>query len=220
MNILNNMKQSAAGMFNGNGENKPQEFFREWFNQQASYAKQMADFNNSIQSSFANFGKPVQDYMSAFGQSNNAFTNIYNSWLSTLNNTYDVLSRNMQQGLNKDVFSQFMQGSQVYAKMQEFFQPMAESMKKGQFNMDAFRQYFTPEHYKTIASQMFGNSFDQASVKEVFDNAIAQLQQYFAGQQNLSKEYFTQIKNIRENFPQMFTSPAASRAHRKCSANG
>src|ERR1043165_4953077 len=43
MNVLNNMQRSAAGMF-GTNESKPQEFFRDWFNQQATYAKQMADF--------------------------------------------------------------------------------------------------------------------------------------------------------------------------------
>lgn len=210
MNILNNMQQSAQGMFGQNGEQKPQEFFREWFNQQAVYAKQMADFAQSIQNSFANFGKPAQDYMASFGQSNTAFTNIYNAWLNTLNNTYDTLSRNMQGGFNKDVFSQFMQGNQMYAKMQEFFQPMAEAMKKGQFNLEAFQKYFTPEHYNNLSRQMFGNIFTEASVKDVFDNAIAQLQQYFTGQQSLSKEYFTQMKNMRENFPQLFNGPATS----------
>jgi hypothetical protein len=210
MNLLSNMQQSTQGMFGQNGEQKPQEFFREWFNQQAAYAKQMADFAQSIQSSFANFGKPAQDYMANFGQTNTAFTNIYNSWLNTLNSTYDALSKNMQGGFNKEVFSQFMQGNQVYAKMQEFFQPMAEAMKKGQFNLEAFQNHFTAENYNNLARQMFGNMFNEASVKEVFDNAIAQLQQFFTGQQNLSKEYYSQMKNIRENFPQLFNSPATA----------
>src|SRR5687767_2841660 len=71
MGILNNMQQSTAGMFGQNSSN-PQEFFKNWFNQQAGYAKQMADFTQSIQSSFGNFGKPAQDYMAGFGQSNTA----------------------------------------------------------------------------------------------------------------------------------------------------
>jgi hypothetical protein len=207
VNVLNNMQKSAAGLFNANSESNPQEFFREWLNQQAGYAKQMADFTQSIQNSVANFGKPAQDYMANFGQTNSAFTNIYNAWLNTLNSTYDALSKNLQGGLNRDVFAQFMEGSQVYAKMQEFFQPMAESMKKGQFNIESFQKYFTPENYNMLTKQMFGKVFTEASVKEVFDHAITQLQQFFSGQQNLSKEYFSQMKNIRENFPQLFNSP-------------
>src|SRR5687767_11847610 len=50
MSILNNMQKSAVGML-GTNEGKPQEFFKEWFNQQAAYAKQMADFTQSLQSS-------------------------------------------------------------------------------------------------------------------------------------------------------------------------
>src|SRR5688572_21158108 len=55
MGIFNNMQQSSANMFNSS-ETNPQEFFKKWFNQQAGYAKQMADFNQSIQNSFSNFG--------------------------------------------------------------------------------------------------------------------------------------------------------------------
>src|SRR4051812_1212158 len=129
MGILNNMKDSSAGMFGTESSNNPQEFFKNWFNQQASYAKQMADFNQSINNSFANFGRPANDYMSNFGQSNTAFTNIYNTWMNTLNSSYDAMSRNMSGSFNKDIFSNFMQGNQVYAKMQEFFQPMMTAMQ-------------------------------------------------------------------------------------------
>jgi polyhydroxyalkanoate synthesis regulator phasin len=147
--------------------------------------------------------------MSAFGQSNTAFTNVYNSWLNTLNASYDALSRNMNGTLNKDVFNNFMQGSQVYAKMQEFFQPMANAMQKGQFNMEAFKQYFSPESYKSLTKQMFGNFYNEASIKDVYDNAIKQIQEFFGSQNNLSKEYFAQMKNMSENIPQMFAGSGA-----------
>jgi cytochrome c peroxidase len=62
----------------------------------------MADFNQSINNSFSSFGRPANDYMSNFGQSNTAFTNIYNQWLNTLNSSYDAMSKNMGTGFNKD----------------------------------------------------------------------------------------------------------------------
>lgn len=211
MGILNNMKESTASIFGANGSSgNPQEFFKNWFNQQAQYAKQMADFNQSITSSFMNFGKPAQDYMSGFGQSNTAFTNIYNSWLNTLNSTYDSMSRNLGNSFNKDVFSNFMQGNQVYAKMQEFFQPMMTAIQKGQFNVDAFKNQFTAEAYANLSKQMFGNFYNESSIKEIYDNAIKQLHAFFTSQNNLSKEYFAQIQNITNEFPHLFGNNSAA----------
>ena len=204
-NILNGMKESTGSLFNGASSNNPQEFFKNWFNQQAGYSKQMADFNQSILNSYSNFGKPAQDYMNSFGQSNTAFTNIYNSWIQTLNTTYDSLSKNMNGTFNKDVFSNFIQGNQLYAKMQEFFQPMVDAAQKGQFNFEAFKNHFTPENYQNLSKQLFGNLYNTAQMKEVYDNSIKQLHEYFASQNNLSKEYFQQMENVKNEFPQLFS---------------
>jgi hypothetical protein len=209
MGILNNMKESTASLFNGNSQN-PQDFFKNWFNQQANYAKQMADFNQSINSSFASFGKPANDYMSNFGQSNTAFTNIYNSWLNTLNSSYDAMSRNMNSSFNKDIFSNFMQGNQMYAKMQEFFQPMVNAMQKGQFNADAFKNQFTAEAYANLSKQMFGSFYNETAIKDIYDNAIKQLHTFFTSQNNLGKEYFAQMQNVSKDFPQLFASNSAA----------
>jgi len=212
MGILNSMKDSSAGFFGAENANNPQEFFKNWFNQQANYAKQMADFNQSINNSFSNFGKPAADYMSNFGQSNTAFTNIYNSWLGTLNNSFDTLSRNMGNGFNKDVFSNFMQGNQLFAKMQEFFQPMVSSMQKGQFNADAFKNMFTAEQYMNLSKQMFGGLYEQNNIKDVYDNAMKQLHTFFTSQNNLGKEYMEQMQNMSKELPNLFgkNTPAAS----------
>jgi polyhydroxyalkanoate synthase subunit PhaE len=209
MGILNGMQQSSANMFGNNNEANPQEFFKNWFNQQATYAKQMADFNQSINNSFSSFGKPAQDYMANFGQSNTAFTNMYNSWLNTLNSSFDSMSKNMNSTFNKDVFTNFMQGSRVYANMQEFFQPMASMFKNGQFNMDAFKNQFTADAYANLTKQMFGNMYGQSSVQEVYDNGIKQLQNFFANQNNLGKEYYAQMQNISKDFPKMFEGNSA-----------
>lgn len=204
LGVLNSMKESGANMFNQGQNTNQQDFFKNWFNQQAGYAKQMADFNQSINNSYTNFGKPAQDYMANFGNTNNAFTNIYNSWLNTLNTSYDAMSRNMNGAFNKDVFSNFMQGNEIYVKMQEFFQPMLSSMQKGQFDMEAFKNYFTAEAYSNLSRQMFGTMYDQASVKAMFDNSIQQLQGFFTSNNKLSKEYLEQIQNMRAEFPNMF----------------
>ena len=214
MSILNGMQQSSASMFNA-GENNPQDFFKNWFNQQSSYAKQMADFNQSINNSFQSFGKPANDYMSNFGQTNTAFTNIYNSWMNTLNSSYDSMSKNMTGGFNKDAFSNFVQGSQMYAKMQEFFQPMAEAMKKGQFSMDAFKNYCTADSYSNLTKQMFGNFYTGSSMKEVYDNGMKQVQGFFTNNNNLAKEYYAQVQNMSKEIPNVFAGDASNLANLK-----
>ncbi len=209
MNLLAKMQQSSAEMF-GQNENDPQAFFKNWFNQQAAYAKQMGDFGQSISNSYQNFGKPAQDYMSSFGQSNTAFTNIYNAMLNTLNASYDAMSKNMSGSFNKDTFTNFVQGNQVYYKMQEFFQPMMNAMQKGQFNMDAFKNQFNPNSYNELTKQIFGNLYNTASTKEFYDNGIKQLQDFFANQHNLGKEYYSQMQNMANEFPHMFNSESAA----------
>ena len=203
--ILNTIKESSSKIFNNSEENNPQEFFKNWFNQQSGYAKQMADFNQNILSSQPNFGMPAHDFMSNFGQSNNGFTNIYNSWLNTLNSSYDSLSKNMNGGFNKDVFANFVQGSQIYSKMQEFFQPMADALGKGQFNLDAFKNHFKADSYNNITKQLFGNLYNGASIKDVYDNGIKQVQGFFSNQNNLGKEYFSKVQNISKDYPQLFS---------------
>lgn len=210
MSILTSMKDSSAGLFNGSAENNPQEFFKNWFNQQASYAKQMTDFNQSIYNSFSNFGKPANDYMSNFGQMNTSYTNIYNAWMSTLNTAYDTMSKNMNGGFNKDIFSNFVQGNQMYAKMQEFFGPMADAIQKGKFNIEAFKNHFTAESYGNLTKQMFGNLYNGASVKEVYDNGMKQLQNFFTNQNGLSKEYFAQVQTMAKELPNMLNGNASS----------
>ncbi len=210
MGILTNMKQSSTHMFdNANGAN-PQEFFKNWFNQQSAYAKQITDFNQSIYSSYNNFGKPATDYMSNFGQMNSAYTNIYNTWMSTLNSSYDSMTKNMNGTFNADTFKNMAQANQMLANMQQFFAPMADAMKNGQFNMDAFKNYFTPEHYSNLTKQMFGNVHNGAPMKEVYDNGMKQLHDFFTNQNNLSKEYFEKIKTMSAEFPNMFNNDTTS----------
>jgi hypothetical protein len=213
MDIFNGMKNAGSTLFGQEQTaNNPQEFFKNWFNQQANYAKQMADFNQSINNSFMNFGKPAQDYMANFGQTNNAFTNIYNSWLNTLNTSFDAMSKNMNGSFNKDIFGNFMQGNQMYMKMQEFFAPIQSAMQKGQFNMDAFKNYFTADAYSNLSRQMFGSMYDQNAMKAVYDNAIHQLQNFFGTQNNLSKEYVEQMQKMTQEFPNMFGKHAGADA--------
>lgn len=200
--ILSGMQQNSNS-FMGNNQNAP-EFFKNWLNSQMQQAKQMADFNQSIYNSFTNFGKPANDYVNNFVTSNNAWTNIYNSFMHTLNASYDNMYKNMNGSFNKDIFSNFVQGNQVYTKMLEFFQPMLNAMQKGQFNMDDFKNFFKPEHYTNLSKQMFGDFYTGGQLKDFYDNSMKQVHSFFTSQNNLSKEYYAQVQNISKEFPQLF----------------
>jgi len=202
--ILNSMQQNSTSAFGNNNQN-PQEFFKNWLNTQTTYAKQMTDFNQSILNSFNSFGKPAQDYVSNFTTSNNAWTNIYNSFMHTLNTSYDSMSKNINGTFNKDIFSNFVQGNQVYTKMLEFFQPMITSMQKGQFNLEEFKNYFTANNYQHLTKQMFGDFYTGGNLKEFYDTSLNQVQNFFTNQNNLGKEYYAQVQNISKEFPHLFT---------------
>ncbi len=58
-----------------------------------------------------------------------------------------------------------------------------------------------------MTKQMFGGMMmNESSIKEVYDNSIKQLHTFFASQNGLSKEYYTQMQNISNNFPNLFGS--------------
>ncbi len=203
--ILKGFQQNSNNFFfNNNGNNSAPEFLKNWMNTQMQYAKQMADFNQSIYNSFNNFGRPANDYANNFMNASNAWNNIFNSFMHTLNASYDSLYKNMSNSFSKDIFSNFVQGNQVYTKMLEFFQPMLNAMQKGQFNFEEFKNYFKPEHYAQLSKQIFGDFYQGGPLKEFYDNSMKQLHSFFVNQNNLSKEYYTQIQNISNEFPRLF----------------
>ncbi len=194
--VQGNFGQGADGL-------KPEEFFKSWYNQQLDGVKKMTDFNQSLQSSFATFGKNPADYAANFGTANQSWTNIYNTWMGALNSTYDTFSKNMPGGINKDTFKNFFEGTQSYLKLQEFWQPTFDAFKGGNFNADSLKKFYQPDAYKQITEQLFSSWFQTSNMKDVFDASIKKIQDFFGGQNNLSKEYTAAFKNIANEYPQL-----------------
>lgn len=199
MSLMSGMQ---ANYNNAEAFNKPEEFFKNWYNQQMDQVKKMTDFNQSIYSSFSNFGKPANDYTANFMNMNSAWTNIYNNWMNTLNASYDTFMKNMPNAVNKDAFKNMFETNQVYLKLQEFWQPAFKAFQNGDFSAETFKNYFNPENYKKITEQLYGNYFNTANLKDVFDASTKKIQEFFASNNNLSKEYYAQMQNIAKEFPQ------------------
>ncbi len=203
-NLLGGMQAGAANPFAFN-QNKPEEFFKNWYNQQLNSIKQMTDFNQSIYSSVANYGKPATDYMNNFATMNSSWTNIYNSWINTLNTSYDGFSKNLNSPFNKDMFKNMFESNQVYIKAQEAFQPMLKAIQSNDFSAETWKNVYNTDNYKKVTEQLFGSFFNSTNMKDVYDNLNSQVHNFFTNQNNLSKEYFAQIQGMKTEFPNMFS---------------
>jgi polyhydroxyalkanoate synthesis regulator phasin len=213
--IYKDMMEKQAAMFSGmnmNGSNpfmntevKPEEFLKNWYNQQMAGLKQMTDFNQSIYNSMVNYGKNANDYTNGFSTMNNAWTNVYNSWMNSMNTSYDTFSQNMKNPFNADMFKNMYEGSQMYMKVQDMFQPMINALKNNDFSMDTWKNIYAADNYKKMTEQVFGSFFNAASLKDVFENSTKQMQNFFVNQNGLGKEYVAQMQNMAANFPEMFS---------------
>jgi len=189
--------------------NKPEEFFKNWYNQQLTEVKKMTDFNQSLYSSVANFGKSPADYMANYGQTNQAWTKIYNTWMGTLNSTYDTFSKNIPSSLNKDAFRNIFEGNKIQLKLQEFWQPAFAAFKNGNLTADGFKKFMQPDAYKDITQQLFQSMSGQATLKDVFETSIKNMQEFFVNQNGLTKEYAETFKNISAEYPQLISGDFA-----------
>jgi polyhydroxyalkanoate synthesis regulator phasin len=188
-----------------NSNTKPEEFFKNWYSQQMNGVKQMTDFNQSVYNSAINYGKTANDINNSFSTMNNAWTNIYNSWMGTMNTSYDSFSSTMKNPFNKDMFKNMFEGNQMTLKIQEMFQPMLKAIQNNDFSMETWKNINNTENYKQMTEQVFGSFFNNASLKDVFENSTKQLQGFFVNQNGLGKEYYEQMKNMTAQFPEMFS---------------
>lgn len=101
-----------------------------------------------------------------------------------------------------------LEGNQMYAKVQEAFQPIIKALQNQDFSAETWKNIYTTENYKKMTEQLFGSFFNNASMKEVYDNGIKQIQHFFTNQNNLGKEYYAQMQNMATNFPEMFSGNA------------
>ena len=213
--ILKDMMEKQTELFKGmqssnttpflNDNSKPEEFFKNWYTQQLNGLKQLTDFNQSIYNSAVNYGKSSNDVNASFSTMNNAWTNIYNSWMGSMNNSYDTFSSGIKNPFNADMFKNIYEGSQMYMKVQEVFQPMLSAIKNSDFSMDTWKNIYAADNYKNITEQMFGNFFNSNNLKDVYDNSTKQIQSFFVNQNNLGKEYMSQIQNMKAQFPELFS---------------
>lgn len=188
---------------------KPEEFFKNWYNQQLEYSKRITDFNQSLYNSFSNFGKQATDYANNFNNMNAAWTNIYNNWMNTLNNTYQAYSRFIPNPTNQEAFKNLFESNQIMLKLKEMWEPAFKAWQSGEFNHENFKNYFQPDYYKNLSEKVFSGIFTNASLKEAFDASLNTIQQFFSTNNDLARQYAESVQNIAKEYPSLVSGDFA-----------
>ena len=82
---------------------------------------------------------------------------------------------------------------------------MMNAIKNSDYSVETWKNIYSSDNYKKATEQVFGSFFNNASLKEVFDNATKQMQNFFVNQNGLGKEYYEQMKNMSAQFPELFS---------------
>jgi polyhydroxyalkanoate synthase subunit PhaE len=204
----------AQANFGTNGHSdgnvsKPEEFFKNWYNQQAANVKQMTDFNQSIYNSFVNYGKNPQDYASNFANMNSAWTSVYNTWMNAINSSFETMKKNIPDTLNQEMFKKFFEGNKAYVQLQEMWAPIFKSMQNNEFSMDKLKGLMDMEVYKKITEQMFSPFVSNAGMNEVFEMATKNMQSFFQTNNQLSKEYVHALQQLSQKYPELISGDFA-----------
>lgn len=200
---------SQMSFFNQNGEkkteNNPMNFFNTWMEGQMNLAK--------------NWFESTQKNMSQFtGAQQNPFAqgmDLYNSWLSTMNNTYGEMMKNFGNNTDaKQSFSGLFNNAQTYLKMYEMWMPMMKSLQDKTFTPDMFKNMFNPELFKNMLDSMFKMQPDYMknmlsgmsdSMKENFEKMGEQGKAMYASMKDMMgnmnhSSYFDQMNEMYNSF--------------------
>lgn len=176
-NPFNMMKDATNDWMNK--FNNPQAIFNEWTSRQADMTAQTNEA-----------------YKKFIAGDQTAFNNVYQSWMNTMQTSYNTMMEQMNNSFGKNIFGDYMQGNKMYADMQAYFQPMLDAMKNGQFNQEWMNKFMQPDAYRQMVKEMFGSAFDENNLKASFENGMKELQQFFSNTNNMSHEFMTKMKEL------------------------
>ncbi|GAB4200177.1 MAG: hypothetical protein Fur0023_03220 [Bacteroidia bacterium] len=191
-------------------QNQVQDFFKNWFQSQMDYMKKITDFNQSVYSSFANFGRPANEYINTFSAINNQWSNLYNEWVKATNTTFETYQNAFKGAFTKNLFQEMLQSNALYNSFKELYSPIFEAMQKGEYKPEVFKQFYDVETYKKLTDKIFGGFFNTTpDLKSFFDNAMSQIHNYFTSNNSLREQYTNYFKKLFESYPQLFTGDYA-----------
>ncbi|MCX8080898.1 MAG: hypothetical protein N3F09_06650 [Bacteroidia bacterium] len=183
--------------------NANQELFKNMMHQQLEFFKNWLELQSRFFNAFGISSRHEEIYKGA-EEFNNTWTNIYNSFINSLNNSYDILTKNFQSSFQKDILNNFLQGNKIFTAVMEFYKPCFDAFQNGKVNFDELKKYYNPQAYNELSKKIFGDFFAGLDVKRFYEESIKTMHGFFVNQNHLAKEFFKQMENIREELPKIF----------------
>lgn len=197
--------QNATKTFNS------EEFYKNWFDTQMNFVKQLMEANQQFYNQILNYGKPASEVNESYNQINSTFNTLYSNWQKTLTTMYNTILQNMQNMpmANQNTFTSMFNGINLYNQFQEIFTPWIKSLANGQVNAETLKSWMDPSKVKEITEKMFASFFNYPNTKEMMETYTKAYESFFNNNTSISKELMENIRNTWSQFPSLISGDFA-----------
>jgi len=213
MNILTNAtndikNKTAEATENAAKAVNPQDFFKNWYENQTTLTKQIMDANQNFYNSFLNFGKTNNDLTNSYTKMNDTLTSLYNNWQNTLTAAVNNLTQNLP-GANQTAFKNIFDGTTFYNQVQDIFNPWFKSLTTGNYNPENLKTLFEPTKVKELTEKIFEAFFKYPNTKEMTDAYAKNYETFFANNTTYGKEFMQNWRSSLEQMPNLVSGDFA-----------
>ncbi len=236
-------QESAKTFTNGNTSNP----FANWQNGFGGMQNPFSNMQNpfaNMQNPFNNGSNPFTGWMGNMANNNwmgnmqnanpfsgdtwkkatESMTSMFTEYSNMLNKSMGEFQKGFQNTTAQDAYKNMMGTGEGFAKFAEMWMPMFKSIQDKTFNMDAYKQYLSPELYKDFMDKFFGfmpeGNRDQMhkmqamitdSMKQMSQGAMGGYNQMrsMMGNMNGQANAFGNINDAFSNWNNMMTEAAA-----------
>jgi hypothetical protein len=183
-----------------------EEFYKNIMNTQVDAIKKASEFNMNLMNTFMNFGKNATETQNNYTTMHNNWNTLFESWTKTLNSTYAMLNKTMPTSMNKEVFENMFNTTNLLTKFQEYYTPYMNAWKNGTLNMDSMKNMFDPTYTKKLTEEMFSTFFNGNTWNTLIESNTKMLNDFFANQKNTSKDFQDFWNVYTEKFPTLMNA--------------
>lgn len=180
-----------------NGEQNQNDFFTNWYSQQTSAIQEMTEKNMEWMQKMMNWSNATNEANEQYKKMSDSWKSMYENWNTTMTNTYENLSKNIQNNISKDVFSNMFQSNKVYLNLFETFSPIMQAFQNPNHSSDQLKKMMNPEFYKELTEKMFGSWFPK-------NDFVSQFQTYAKQMSEMTEKGFGSSKEMMENYQNFF----------------
>jgi len=131
---------------------------------------------------------------------------LFESWTKTLNSTYEMLSNTTTNSMNKEIFNNMYNTTNLLTKFQEYYTPYINSWKNGTLNTEAMKNAFNPMNTKKMTEEMFSTFFNGNTWNKLIESNTRMVKDFFMNQKNTNKEFENFWNTYTEKFPTLINA--------------